>query len=242
MEQHDAGLSGAEIGRLFRMSKNTVNDFLKKLSTENPDLGNPVAQAPSVLPLANTVEDRVLMINKLVQMDEKRFMKNAFMVDINEVMAALQITKMQARLAVDPKNEELKTRRDAAIMNQHKKGLSAREIARLFGFNCHKVVSRVIEEALGQNPDSGKRPTQESFPSVLPLANTEDRSDTRVDADEFVDDFLSEYDDYISLSEDETDSEPAPTFDLKAATGFTPSARKRKTQRLGTRWKLRPLL
>jgi len=236
MEQHDAGLSGAEIGRLFRMSKNTVNDFLKKLSTENPDLGNPVAQAPSVLPLANTVEDRVLMINKLVQMDEKRFMKNAFMVDINEVMAALQITKMQARLAVGPKNKELEEMRDAAILELHKGGKSGNAISKALGIG-QSTVSDVIRSLTGnsivENPVA---------PSVLLLANTEDRPDTRVDADEFVDDFLSEYDDYISLSEDETDSEPAPTFDLKAATGFTPSARKRKTQRLGTRWKLRPLL
>lgn len=80
-------------------------------------------------------------------------------------------------------------------------------------------------------------------PSVLPLAiekpplryafNTDDRSDTRVDADEFVDDFLSEYDDFITLAEDETESEPAPTFDLKAATGFGDDIAKDGAEALG---------
>ncbi|MNG74676.1 hypothetical protein D3C79_331650 [compost metagenome] len=92
----------------------------------------------------------------------------------------------------------------------------------------HNTVARTIDGVV-QKSDSEKWTTP-AAPSVLPLAiekpplrnafNTDDRSDTRVDADEFVDDFLSEYDDFITLAEDETESEPAPTFDLKAATGF----------------------
>lgn len=167
----------------------------------------------------NTVADRVLMVTKLILMDEQRFMSNPFAIRIPEVMEALQITRNQARIVIEPKNEELKERRNAAIMELHKGGKSARQIAHALSLPCHKVVARVIEDTVGQKVDTTKCPTQLS-PSVLPLANTEDRPDTRVDADEFVDDFLSEYDDYISLAEDETDSEPAPTFDLKAATGF----------------------
>lgn len=65
---------------------------------------------------------------------------------------------------------------------------------------------KVLEEVVpnGETPFG----TTQSSPSILPLANTEDRPDTRVDADEFVDDFLSEYDDFITLAEDETESEP----------------------------------
>lgn len=162
----------------------------------------------------NSVEDRVLMMNKLIQMDEKRFMRNPFKVNSKEVMAALQITTSQANTAIGPKNKELEEMRDAAILELHKGGKSGNAISKALGIG-QSTVSDVIRSLTGnsivENPVA---------PSVLLLANTEDRPDTRVDADEFVDDFLSEYDDYISLAEDETDSEPAPTFDLKAATGF----------------------
>lgn len=167
----------------------------------------------------NSVEDRVLMMNKLIQMDEKRFMKNAFMVNINEVMAALQITKKQARAAVDPKNDELAAKCDAAILEMHKGGKTGYAIAKALGLNANTVRSD-IERLTGSSEMPSGQNCASSSPSVLPQANTQDRPDTRVDADSFVDDFLSEYDDYISLAEDETESEPAPTFDLKAATGF----------------------
>lgn len=166
----------------------------------------------------NSVEDRVLMMNKLIQMDEKRFMKNAFMVNIKEVMAALQITRDQARAAVDPKNDELKVRRNAAILELHKDGKKFFAIDTALGLG--NGTAKNVVEATSKNGLGPKIEVHGSSPIALPMANTEDRPDTRVDADEFVDDFLSEYDDYISLAEDETESEPAPTFDLKAATGF----------------------
>ncbi len=163
----------------------------------------------------NSVEDRVLMMNKLIQMDEKRFMKNAFKVNTEEVMAALQITKKQARAAVDPKNAELTERRDAAVVELHKGGKSNKEINKALGVHMDTIATIVggSKNAVGAKLDP-------QAPSVLPQVNTQPRPDTRIDADEFVDDFLSEYDDFITLAEDETESEPAPTFDLKAATGF----------------------
>lgn len=165
----------------------------------------------------NSVEDRVLMMNKLIAMDDKRFMNGPWEVAVKEAADALQITRDQAKTACKPKNDELKNRRDAAIIELHKDGKSQRKIGEALGIT-HKVVAKVLEEVVpnGETPFG----TTQSSPSILPLANTEDRPDTRVDADEFVDDFLSEYDDFITLAEDETESEPAPTFDLKAATGF----------------------
>lgn len=163
----------------------------------------------------NSVEDRVLMMNKLIQMDEKRFMNGPWEVAVKEVADALQITRDQARTACGPKNDELKVRKESAVLELHKDGKSNTAIGAALGFGASTV--RKILERLG-GVQTGEHTLD--TPSVLLLANTEDRPDTRVDADEFVDDFLSEYDDYISLSEDETDSEPAPTFDLKAATGF----------------------
>ncbi|MNC41884.1 hypothetical protein D3C75_906730 [compost metagenome] len=103
-------------------------------------------------------------------------------------------------------------------MELHKDGKSNRKISEALGIGSSTVDEFI--KALPGNALGAKAGTPNGTPGVLPLANTDDRPDTRVDADEFVDDFLSEYDDYISLSEDETDSEPAPTFDLKAATGF----------------------
>jgi len=163
----------------------------------------------------NSVEDRVLMMNKLIQMDEKRFMPTPWEVSIKEVAEALTIPTHIAKYAVQPKNDELKKQRDAAIMELHKGGKSNTAIGKALGISTTNVGKTL--ERLGESP---KENLSFSDPSVLPLANTEDRPDTRVDADEFVDDFLSEYDDFITLAEDETESEPAPTFDLKAATGF----------------------
>lgn len=125
----------------------------------------------------NTVEDRVLMMNKLIQMDEQRFMKNAFMVDTDEVMAALQITKKQARMAIDPKNEELKVRRDAAILELHKGGKTAYAISKALGLS-ENTTRRAIEEMTTSKMPSGQNGCTPNV-SVLPLANTEDRPDTR---------------------------------------------------------------
>ncbi|MND76606.1 hypothetical protein D3C80_682540 [compost metagenome] len=163
----------------------------------------------------NSTEDRVLMMNKLIQMDEKRFMNGPWEVAVKEVADALQITRDQARTACGPKNDELKARKEAAVLELHKDGKSNTAIGAALGFGA-STVRKILERLGGVQTGEYTLDT----PSVLPQVNTQPRPDTRVDADEFVDDFLSEYDDYISLSEDETESAPAPTFDLKAATGF----------------------
>ena len=174
----------------------------------------------------NTPEDRVLMMNKLIQMDEKRFMKNPFMVDIKEVMDVLQITKDQARRAVDPKNAELKEKRDAAILELHKEGKSGNAIAHALGLN-QKTVSNIILE-LSKNGLTPKLLTPESSTSAVPMASTEDRSETREDARSFIDEQLDALLDpgYIdmgdapfSLTDDEADA-PAARFDVLAATGY----------------------
>lgn len=165
----------------------------------------------------NSVEDRVLMMNKLIQMDEKRFMNSPWEVSVKEVAAALQITTRQAETAATPKNDELKQQRDAAILELHKDGKSNNAIGKALGM-AHTTVGRILERLGGVQNHAECFSTTQSSPSCLPLANTTDRPDTRVDADEFVDNFLSEYDDFITLAEDETESEPAPAFDLKAAT------------------------
>ena len=171
----------------------------------------------------NSTEDRVLMMNKLIQMDEARFMKTPFTVNIDEVMAALQITKKQARYAVDPKNAELKEKRDAAIMELHKEGKSFREIDRALGLGNGTSRGFVEKNALG-----AKISTPESSASTVPMASTEDRPETREDARSFIDEQLDALLDpgYIdmgdapfSLTDDEADA-PAARFDVLAATGY----------------------
>lgn len=66
---------------------------------------------------------------------------------------------------------QLKEKRDAAILELHKEGMSNRAIAKLFKMspnNGHNVVKEVIENALVENPDSGKSTTPEVSTSVVP--------------------------------------------------------------------------
>lgn len=176
----------------------------------------------------NSTADRVLMMNKLIQMDEARFMKNPFMVNIKEVMNALQITKDQARLAVDPKNAELGERRNAAILELHKEGKNVSEISRALGV-ARMTVSDFVNALKGDENGTGPNPSvPESSTSAVPMASTEDRSETREDARSFIDEQLDALLDpgYIdmgdapfSLTDDEADA-PAARFDVLAATGY----------------------
>lgn len=70
----------------------------------------------------------------------------------------------------------------AAILEKHKEGMSNNAIAKLFNIKCHKTVGQVVEASLGKNPESGKIPTPEVSTSAVPMASTEDRSESREDA------------------------------------------------------------
>lgn len=83
---------------------------------------------------------------------------------------------------------QLKEKRDAAILEKHKEGMSARKIAELFKMD-NATVSRALKELL-QNPESGKCNTPEVSTSAVPMANTDDRSETREDARSFIDEQL----------------------------------------------------
>ena len=211
-----AGYSEIPAGQYEVVECDTMNDVILLSMRANAAHGK-----------HNSTADRVLMMNKLIQMDEARFMKNPFMVDIKEVMAALQITKDQARLAVDPKNAELSEKRDAAIMELHKEGKSAYAISKALGIGestVKDVRKRYAENGLVPNPAY----TKESCTSTVPMASTEDRSETREDARSFIDEQLDALLDpgYIdmgdapfSLTDDEADA-PAARFDVLAATGY----------------------
>lgn len=162
----------------------------------------------------NTEADYHNIIKRLMGFGDA-YMANAFEPDISKIAEVTGAAKTAVgrgynNYPKDAPTETLsyicKAQRDAAILNQHKKGLSTREIAKLFNIGedveaGRKTVAGIIkryEEAEGgKNPESGKLPT----PSVLPLANTEDRSETRADADELFDSLLEDYSDYISLAE-----------------------------------------
>lgn len=75
---------------------------------------------------------------------------------------------------------QLKEKRDAAILEKHKEGMSGRKIAELFKMD-KATVNRTIAEA-AQNRESRKCATPEVSTSAIPMASTEDRSETREDA------------------------------------------------------------
>ncbi|MFQ1883238.1 helix-turn-helix domain-containing protein [Aeromonas veronii] len=75
---------------------------------------------------------------------------------------------------------QLKEKRDAAILEKHKEGMSDNAIAKLFKMT-QSTVTRIRGELM-QNPESGKCITPEVSTSTVPMASTEDRSDTREDA------------------------------------------------------------
>lgn len=75
---------------------------------------------------------------------------------------------------------QLKEKRDAAILEKHKEGMSNNAIAKMFNMN-RRTVDGIVED-LGKNPESGKMPSPEVSTSAVPMASTEDRSETREDA------------------------------------------------------------
>ncbi|MDH0240868.1 helix-turn-helix domain-containing protein, partial [Aeromonas caviae] len=119
----------------------------------------------------NTTADRVRMVDKLIQMDEKRFMKNPFLVNIDEVMAALQLTKKQARLAVDPKNSELKSKRWVAIVKRYKQGMSGNAIAKELKIG-QSTVSDVIREII-ENERNDEPKLRPGSIFTTPMTNVE---------------------------------------------------------------------
>lgn len=131
-----AGYAEIPAGQYEIVECETMNEVIMLSMRANAAHGN-----------KNTTADRVRMVDKLIQMDEKRFMKNPFLVNIDEVMAALQLTKKQARLAVDPKNSELKSKRWVAIVKRYKQGMSGNAIAKELQIG-QSTVSDVIREII----------------------------------------------------------------------------------------------
>ncbi|WP_323884241.1 helix-turn-helix domain-containing protein [Aeromonas caviae] len=83
---------------------------------------------------------------------------------------------------------QLKEKRDAAILEKHKEGMSGNAISKMFKVG-QSTVSEVIR-SLTENRESRKSITPEVSTSAVPMASTEDRSDTREDARSFIDEQL----------------------------------------------------
>lgn len=79
---------------------------------------------------------------------------------------------------------QLKEKRDAAILEKHKEGMSNNAIAKLFNMGS-TTVDNIVKQ-LPKNPESGKLGTPEASTSTVQMASTEDRSDTREDARSFI--------------------------------------------------------
>ncbi|MCS3458585.1 helix-turn-helix domain-containing protein [Aeromonas sp. BIGb0445] len=83
---------------------------------------------------------------------------------------------------------QLKEKRDAAILEKHKEGMSGRAIAKLFNMTQDTVAKTIAK--LTENAESAKSVTPEYSTSAVPMASTEDRADTREDARSFIDEQL----------------------------------------------------
>lgn len=83
---------------------------------------------------------------------------------------------------------QLKEKRDAAILELHKEGKSNRAIAAALGL-VSTTVDRALQDLL-QNVAVTKCSTPEVSTSAVPMASTEDRSETREDARSFIDEQL----------------------------------------------------
>jgi hypothetical protein len=133
----------------------------------------------------NTEADYCLMIQQMIEINADKYMKNAFEVDLKEICTAIGIARTKVEKAhgryiapgsTQTLSQQNKAKRDAAIMEQHAKGLSSHKIAAMFGMN-QKTVSNCICE-LSKNEDSSNLLTPSNETTAVPLASTERGTDT----------------------------------------------------------------
>lgn len=187
----------------------------------------------------NTNADYHIIIKKMMEIGDGKYMKNAFEPDTNKIAEAIGAAasavgrgynnyKGTKENPIPSLSQQCKEKLAAAVLEKHKEGMSNTAISKLFAMSGPTAVARVLEKVEGsQNPNLGKCDPQSST-SAVPMASTADRSDTRASSS-FVNEQLEELlgSDYLdingnaafSLSEDEADA-PAARFDVLAATGY----------------------
>ncbi|MCX0436148.1 helix-turn-helix domain-containing protein [Aeromonas veronii] len=74
---------------------------------------------------------------------------------------------------------QLKEKRDAAILEKHKEGMSNKAISKMFGVHMNTIADVI---AGGTKILNQEICTPEVSTSTVPMASTEDRSETREDA------------------------------------------------------------
>lgn len=181
----------------------------------------------------NSNADYHNIIKKLMEFGDT-YMKNAFEPDISKIAQALGAAQPAVGRGYNnyPKDDYearlstiCKAKRDAAILEKHKDGMSNNAIAKLFGMTRQTVDNWVRDHA--KNPESGKFATPESSSSTstVPMASTLDRAATREDADAYIASQLSSLEpiymeeDELSLTMDEGDEPPFDVLDALAAWG-----------------------
>ncbi len=186
----------------------------------------------------NTNADYYIIIKKMMEIGDGKYMKNAFEPDTTKIAEAIGSARTAVvrgysnykgtkEQPIPSLSQQCKERRDAAILEKHKEGMSNRAIAKLFKMGS-STVDEVVSKKAPENANLAKPGTPEVSNSAIPIASTEDRSETRATAS-FVNEQLEEllgpdclYVDgnaAFSLSENEADA-PAARFDVLAATGF----------------------
>lgn len=187
----------------------------------------------------NTRADYFIIIKKMMELEGGKYMKDAFAPDIQKIAEAIGAAVTAVRRGYNDYfgtegnkhpslSQQCDEKRDAAILEKHKEGMSNNAIAKMFNMN-RRTVDGIVED-LGKNPESGKMPSPEVATSAVPMASTEDRSETRASSS-YVNEQLEELlgPDYLdidgnaaySLSEDEDEAgAPSARFDVLAATGY----------------------
>ena len=187
----------------------------------------------------NTEADYHYIIKKMMEFGDT-YMKNVFEADIKKIADAIGAPRPRvlkgyndyrgsALTPHDSLSVQCKERRDAAVIEKHKEGMSNNAIAKMFNM-VRTTVDNVVND-YAKNADSAKLATPESSSSssstsTVPMASTLDRAATREDADAYIATQLSSLepiymeedgDSELSLTIDEDDE---PPFDVLAATGW----------------------
>ncbi|NDO83173.1 hypothetical protein CJP72_21090 [Citrobacter sp. NCU1] len=119
------------------------------------------------------------------------YMKNVFEPDIKKIAEAIGASVPSVQRGYNDYfgtennkhpalNVTCKEKRDIAIIEFHKEGKKPSEIQKMTRVK-RDVIYDTIKE-LSENPESGKSDTPEVSPHVIPMANTQARPETQVDA------------------------------------------------------------
>ncbi|HCT5134624.1 TPA: ParB N-terminal domain-containing protein [Aeromonas hydrophila] len=183
-----------------------------------------------------TEADYYYIIKKMMDLGDGKYMKNVFEPNIQMIAESIGAAVTSVRRGYSnykgtkdnphpSLSQQCKERRDIAILESYKNGKSAYAMAKLFKMN-EKTVGNILSNYC-KNAESAELQYPELPLSVVPIASTAYRSDTREDADAFINKQLEELLDQEYLNMEggaelllNEANVPTNRFDVLAATGY----------------------